>query len=72
MLRLVEGFMNAHREPQQREPQDHHQETAAVVSASPGRFVEADDASSMIVRNPAPDASPPSSPAQSRTFSISC
>lgn len=47
------------------------QARAAGSSAAPTRGQTSDDQSS-VVRNPAPDASPPSVPSTSKTFTVSC
>lgn len=61
--------------PRRDERHDDKAATAKMAAAaSPCRRLtnDADGDTSMVVRNPAPDASPPSSPGDSRTFTISC
>jgi hypothetical protein len=45
-----------------------HHEVATPGQSKP--LERADDLTSMVTRNPAPDASPPSEPTPSRTFTV--
>jgi hypothetical protein len=42
----------------------------ASKSSSPSRHTVADEATSMVVRNPAPDASPSRSSTETKTFTL--
>jgi hypothetical protein len=47
------------------------QETRRVTTESQRKREKADEKSSMVKWNPAPDASPPSAPSESKTFTVS-
>lgn len=46
------------------------QAVQAANSSSPKRHEKTDNSSSMVVHNPAPDASPVRSPSELRTFTV--
>lgn len=51
-----------------------HEDGLRASGKSPARrpLDETNDDSSMVVRNPAPDASPSRTPTDSRTFTVNC
>jgi hypothetical protein len=48
------------------------QEASGTVSVGRSMFTKNDDDGGMVVRNPAPDASPSRAPSESKVFTLSC